>query len=200
MPKIILGERPSQAKPSCGPKRKERMTGQFHSYMNPKCDSGPFQDKGGCGVFAREPIKQGELLCLWGGRVIAEDEIDYNMPNLTQRVLQIDDNLYFLTPEILEPSDCFNHSCEPNAGFTGQIGLIAMRAIEVGEEICMDYAMCDSKPYDEFDCYCGSANCRGRVTGNDWENHELQLRYKGYFSPYLARRIKASQTKIPVIA
>src|SRR4030095_16757715 len=156
MPKIILGEMPS-------PKRKERMTGQFHSYMNPKCDSGPFKDKGGCGVFAREPIKKGELLCLWGGKVIAEDEIDYNMPNLTQRVLQIDDNLYFLTPEMLEPSDCFNHSCEPNAGFTGQIGLIAMRDIEVGEEICMDYAMCDSKPYDEFDCYCGSEKCRGRV-------------------------------------
>ena len=161
---------------------------------------GPFQDKGGCGVFAREPIKKGELLCLWGGRVVAEDEIDYNMPDLTQRVLQIDDNLYFLTPEILEPSDCFNHSCEPNAGFTGQIGLIAMRDIEAGEEICMDYAMCDSKPYDEFDCYCGSANCRGRVTGNDWENPELQVRYKGYFSPYLARRIKASQAKIPVVA
>jgi hypothetical protein len=193
MPKIILGEMPS-------PKRKERMTGQFHSYMNPKCDSGPFKDKGGCGVFAREPIKKGELLCLWGGRVIAEDEIDYNMPNLTQRVLQIDDNLYFLTPEILEPSDCFNHSCEPNAGFTGQIGLIAMRDIEVGEEICMDYAMCDSKPYDEFDCYCSSENCRGRVTGNDWERPDLQARYKGYFSPYLARRIKALKTEISVAA
>ena len=63
--KDILGEMPS-------PKRKERMTGQFHSYLNPKCDSGPFEEKGGCGVFAREPIRKGELLSLWGGRIVAE--------------------------------------------------------------------------------------------------------------------------------
>ena len=52
MLETILGERPS-------PKRKERMTGQFYSYLNPKCDSGEFEEKGGCGVFAREPIKKG---------------------------------------------------------------------------------------------------------------------------------------------
>jgi uncharacterized protein len=191
--KDILGDMPS-------PKRKERMTGQYHSYLNPKCDSGLFEEKGGCGVFAREPIKKGELLCLWGGRVIAEDEIDYNMKDLTQRVLQIDESLYFLTPEVLEPSDCFNHSCEPNSGFTGQIGLTAMRDIAAGEEICMDYAMCDSKPYDEFDCYCGAENCRGRVTGNDWQRADVQARYKGYFSPYLARRIEALQESIRLTA
>jgi uncharacterized protein len=182
----ILGDMPS-------PKRKERMTGQYHSYLNPKCASGMFEEKGGCGIFAREPIKKNELLCLWGGKVVTEAEIDYNMKNLTQRVLQIDENLYFLTPEDLEPADCFNHSCDPNAGFTGQIGLISMRDIAAGEEICMDYAMCDSKPYDEFDCYCGSENCRGRVTGNDWQRADLQARYKSYFSPYLARRIEALQ-------
>ena len=53
MPKTILGEMPSQAKQSCGPKRKEIMTGQFYSHLNPKCDSGVFEEKGGCGVFAR---------------------------------------------------------------------------------------------------------------------------------------------------
>ena len=176
------------------------MTGQYHSYMNPKCDSGPFKDKGGCGVFARQPIKKGELLCLWGGRVIAEDEIDYHMPNLTQRVLQIDDNLYFLTPEILEPSDCFNHSCEPNAGFTGQIGLVAMRDIHAGEELNFDYAMCDGSNYDEFTCYCGSENCRGSVKGTDWSRTELWEKYDGYFMPYLARRIEALKAKTDIAA
>ena len=52
------------------------MTGQFTSYLNPKCDSGQFEEKGGCGVFAREPIKQGELLALFGGR-IASSEIEF---------------------------------------------------------------------------------------------------------------------------
>jgi hypothetical protein len=82
-PKIILGERPS-------PKRKERMTGQYYSHLNPKCDSGVFEEKGGCGVFAREPIKKGELICLWGGRIVSADELDPNMQFFTQRILQIE--------------------------------------------------------------------------------------------------------------
>jgi len=175
------------------------MTGQYYSYLNPKCKSGPLEEKGGCGVFAREPIKKGELLSLWGGRIVTADEIDPNMPNLTQRILQVEDGLYLETPEKLEPADCFNHSCEPNVGFSGQIGLVTMRDIEAGEELNFDYAMCDATPYDEFDCYCGSANCRGRVSGSDWMLPELWEKYDGYFMPYLARRIGALKLKLQEI-
>jgi hypothetical protein len=193
IPKIILGEMPT-------PKRKERMTGQFISYLNPKCDSGQFEEKGGCGVFAREPIKKGELLALFGGRIARKDELDPNMPHFTQRVLQVEDDFYLITPDPLEPSDCFNHSCEPNAGFTGQIGIVAMRDIKAGEEINFDYAMCDGSVYDEFKCYCGSENCRGQVKGNDWSRPELWEKYDGYFMPYLARRIEALKAKEKVSA
>lgn len=172
------------------------MTGQYISYLNPKCDSGSFQGKGGCGVFAREPIKKGELIALWGGRVVAEDELDPHMPNFTQRILQIEEGFYLETPANLEPSDCFNHSCHPNIGFSGQIGLRAMREIEAGEELNFDYAMCDGSPYDEFECYCGSEECREHVTGEDWKIPELWERYDGFFSPYLARRIEALKTTL----
>jgi hypothetical protein len=50
--------------------------------------------------------------------------------------------------------------------------------------------MCDSLPYDHFACACGEAACRGQVSGQDWQNPELQARYRGYFSPYLERRIQ----------
>ena len=60
--------------------------------------------------------------------------------------------------------------------------------------------MCDGSVYDEFDCYCGAHNCRGRVTGNDWKNPELWERYHGYFSPYLARRIEALKAELLVHA
>lgn len=176
------------------------MTGQFQSYLNPKCDSGAFEEKGGCGVFAREPIKKGELLALFGGRVVAKNELDPNMPHFTQRVLQVEDEFYLITPDPLEPSDCFNHSCEPNAGFTGQIGIVAMRDIKAGEEINFDYAMCDGSAYDEFTCYCGSENCRGSVKGHDWMRPELWEKYDGYFMPYLARRIEALKIKAQVPA
>ena len=165
------------------------MTGQFHSHLSPKLEARPFPEKGGYAVYAREPISKDELLVLWGGRIIAESELDFEIPHFTQRVLQIDEGLYIIQPEPLEPSDYFNHSCQPNAGFSGQISLIAMRDIERGEEVCFDYAMCDGSPYDEFSCACGAENCRGNITGEDWNRPELRERYAGYFSPYLQRRI-----------
>lgn len=112
------------------------------------------------------------------------------MPRFTERVIQVDEELYLLTAEKKEPNDCFNHSCEPNLGFTGQIGLMAMRDIEAGEQLTFDYAMSDGGPYDEFDCQCGMPACRHRVTGNDWKRPELWVKYEGFFSSYLARRIE----------
>ena len=56
-----------------------------------------------------------------------------------------------------------------------------MRAIAQGEEICLDYAMCDGSSYDEFDCTCGLPDCRGRVTGEDWKRPELWERDEAIF-------------------
>jgi len=156
--------------------------------MSPKVESRAHPVKGVCGVFCREPISKDEIVALWGGKILSAGEIDRDMPTFAQQILQIEHEFYLMTPS-LEPSDCFNHSCEPNLGLTGQIGLIAMRDIAVGEEVCLDYAMCDGSDYDEFQCTCGTPSCRGRITGQDWKRPELWELYDGYFSPYLQRRI-----------
>lgn len=165
------------------------MSGRYHSYLSPKCQVGAFEEKGGCAVFACEPIRQGEVISMWGGRIVTEQELDRSLPDFTQRIVQVEEELFLETPAEREPSDCFNHSCDPNVGFSGQVALVAMRDIQPGEELTFDYAMCDGSPYDEFECLCGSPGCRGRVTGNDWKRPELWEKYDGYFIPYLARRI-----------
>lgn len=170
------------------------MTNRSFSYLNPKCEARDHAG-GGCGVFAASFIAKGELVSLWGGSIVHKDELDPSMPFFTQRVLQVDEDLYLLTSEELESNDCLNHSCEPNLGFFGQIGLVALRDINASEELRFDYAMSDGSPYDEFVCHCGSANCRKKITGNDWMLPELWARYDGYFSPYLARRILALRAK-----
>ncbi|MBI5945278.1 MAG: SET domain-containing protein-lysine N-methyltransferase [Chloroflexi bacterium] len=164
------------------------MNNSSFSYLNPKCEAHNHPE-GGCGVFATADISKGELISLWGGKIIRKDDLDPSMPRFTQRVVQVDEDLYLLTAEEKEPNDCFNHSCDPNLGFFGQIGLAALRDIQAGEELMFDYAMSDGGPYDEFDCYCGSPICRKKITGNDWMLPELWVKYQGYFSPYLTRRI-----------
>jgi hypothetical protein len=69
--------------------------------------------------------------------------------------------------------------------------LVALRDIAAGEELGYDYATSDGSDYDEFECTCGTALCRGKVSGHDWMLPELQLRHRGSFSPYLAKRIAA---------
>ena len=83
-----------------------------------------------------------------------------------------------------------NHSCEPNLGLQGQIVYVALRDIRIGEELTFDDAMTDDVPY-EMTCRCGTPNCRGTITGQDWKKPELQGRYDGYFSWFIQRRIDA---------
>jgi uncharacterized protein len=172
------------------------MTDRSFSYLNPKCEA-RFNAEGECGVYANANITKGELISMWGGSIIQRNELDPSIPRFTQRVLQVDEELFLLTAEEKEPNDCFNHSCDPNLGFKGQIGLVALRDINSDEELTFDYAMSDGEPYDEFECHCGSSKCRRKITGNDWELPELWERYKGYFSPYLSRRIESIRLTPP---
>lgn len=146
------------------------------------------------GVFARRRIRSGEVLAVWGGEVMTEKRFN-RLPAERQRIsVQVEEHLY-LAPQAEGPAEWFNHSCDPNAGMMGQITLVALRDIAPGEEVCYDYAMSDGSPYDEFECHCGAAACRGRITGNDWRKAELWEQYRGYFSPYLQRRIEALRTR-----
>lgn len=160
------------------------------AYLNPKLEGVEMPEKGGWGVVARQPVPAGELLMVWGGNICSQAELDA-LPEIYRiRSVQVDEDQYLVSPKSDEPADFINHACDPNAGINGQISVVAMREINPGEEVCFDYAMTDSSPYDEFECQCGSANCRRRVTGNDWTLPELQARYKGYFSHYLQKRIE----------
>jgi hypothetical protein len=136
-------------------------------------------------------IEPGELIAVWSGRIIGPDELDELEPEIRRHTVQVEEGLYLasLTPD--EPPDYINHSCEPNAGLDGQVAIVAMHRIQPGEEVTIDYAMCDGSAYDEFDCECGSALCRGHVSADDWRNPTLWERYAGHFSPYLQRRIDA---------
>ena len=74
-----------------------------------------------------------------------------------------------------EPADFVRHSCEPNCGMHGNTVVVALRDIAVGEQVAFDHAMANGSDFDEFECQCGTASCRGKVTGNDWMLPELQL-------------------------
>jgi uncharacterized protein len=147
----------------------------------------------GIGTFATHAIQAGERL-IWvsGGIVYTSEDWRTGRVQLAPELYnetQLDDNLFIATPKSLYYY--VNHSCDPK-----MLNDVAWRDIEAGEEITTDYAYCEASPnYRLEPCNCGSAFCRGRMTGNDWKLPKLQQRYHSYFTPHIERLIRASSAQ-----
>jgi SET domain-containing protein len=170
------------------------------SYRSPKTEVDESKIHGR-GLFATTDIAKNEIVAVKGGHIIDRERLRREVtPRLGPVEIQIDDNLFIapVTDEERESSMLYsNHSCDPNLGIRGEITFVAMRDIRAGEELTHDWAMTDEDDYS-LECNCGTANCRKILTGKDWQRPELQTRYAGYFSAYLARKIVrlASETSI----
>jgi hypothetical protein len=160
------------------------------NYASPSLETRFIGQERGFGAFARAPIRAGELVAVWGGAILTGREVARLDGEQRSFSFQIDDDLFMTTlGRSRDAADFINHNCDPNTGISGQITLVALRDIEIGEEVCFDYAMTDASPFLEFRCQCGSPSCRGYVSADDWRSAELQKRYRGYFSSFLQRRI-----------
>ena len=144
----------------------------------------------GMGMFARAPIRQGEIVFIKGGHILRKEDV-FSSDTISS-YLPLDGE-YFIgatNPEEEPGIKLFiNHSCDPNCGIRGEITFVALRCIATHEEVTIDYATVDDEDYS-FSCACGSPRCRKRVTGRDWKIPELQRRYRGFFARYLADKIR----------
>lgn len=149
----------------------------------------------GFGVFAKEKIKKGERVIVFGGYVMNTKQFDSLTKKLKSFPFQIADDLYFGLSKIseIEEADYLNHSCNPTCGFGGEITVVAIQDIKKEQEITIDYAMCSrnkrSITSDMRNCFCGSKFCRKKITFNDYKRKDLQKRYKGFFQPFLEKKI-----------
>jgi len=166
--------------------------GKMFSWMNPKLEVRE-GEKYGKGVFANQDIGKDEILAIFGGYILTIEEEAKLPEKYKDGGVQIHENYVLSSKDHIEPTDYFNHTCEPNAGFNGQIFLVSMKEINKDDEISFDYAMClfsrGEKDYYSFPCKCGNEKCRGSVTSDDWKTEELQAKYKGYFQRFLEDKI-----------
>jgi len=161
------------------------------SYISPKAEvrASPIH---GRGLFARGEFRAGEIVCVKGGYIFGRAELDRIAPALGPAEIQIADDLFIgpRHPDEREQAMIFsNHSCDPNIGVQGQIVFVALRDIAAGEELTHDWATTDDDDYS-MACHCGARSCRGTITGKDWQNPDLQRKYRGMFSWYLQRKIE----------
>lgn len=136
-------------------------------------------DKEGEGVFATGSFKAGEIVIVG----VIEKMLGENYSHASQ----IGEHEYAFHAGLISK---VNHSCDPNCGIkingTGAHDFAAIRAIAVNEEITFDYAMRNyNVDYFPKQCMCGSAICRGNITG--WKDlpDERKKAYEGFVAPYL---------------
>jgi SET domain-containing protein len=161
------------------------------SYLSPKTEVRDSKIHGR-GLFATGDISKGEIVAVKGGHIVDRKTLREKItPVLGAVEIQIDDDLFIapVTDRERESSMLYsNHSCDPNLGVRGEITFVAMRDICAGEELTHDWAMTDDDDYS-IKCNCGAPDCRETLSGKDWQRPDLQERYAGYFSTYLARKI-----------
>lgn len=163
-----------------------------HRWLNPKCEvkPSPICAKG---VFAKDPIKKGEIIRITGGIIIPKSDAERYNKRIVYDVEDIyldvsDDFVIAPTQEDLDKTATINHSCSPNAGFLDTITIIAIRDIEPGEEIGWDYAFSQTA-FAAFDCRCEKPDCRKIIRPDDWQIKSIQQEYGQYFAPYLKAKI-----------
>lgn len=120
--------------------------------------------KYGLGVFALEKIRKGTVIWILDGEIISFDE---SIRRIKSGEEEQTDSLQVgleLDMDLDELSRTFNHSCCPNSGLRKTSELIALRDINVGEEITYDYSATIGPNIPSslwgMRCKCGSEKCR----------------------------------------
>ena len=131
----------------------------------------------GKGCFAKESIKEGEIVCKMHGIPISYMQFSEKYGDKCDDLLQIGPEQFI---ELSEPFYFINHSCNPNTGMRNEAVLFALRNIPKGEEITYDYSTTsDDLSWNlETDCVCNDKNCRRLVSDFLSLPHDRREYYK----------------------
>ena len=127
----------------------------------------------GKGVFALQPIAEGERIIEYKGQRISWPEAlrrhphDPAEPNHTF-YFHIDDEHVIDANVAGNAARWINHACAPNCQADeneGRVFIHSLRNLKPGEELFYDYGLIIDERYTaklkrEYECRCGSRNCR----------------------------------------
>jgi ribosomal protein S18 acetylase RimI-like enzyme len=143
----------------------------------------------GKGLFATAPIAAGEVVSVLAGRKVSTAELAELLKRPPVDTITLEEDLHLVLPNDPRPVIAYgNHSCDPNTWWTDAVTLVARRDFAAADELTSDYGTSTGVPEWRMSCACGSALCRGVVTGADWQRPELQERYGDHWIPELLAR------------
>lgn len=135
----------------------------------------------GFGIYANQPISANEVIFnneARAHRIVNKRFVDQHWTAeekdlFARYAVPLSKHIYILwddDPSVWAPQ---NHSCNPNTAYDG-LNVKATREIANNEELTLDYATFLDETMEPFQCQCGSATCRGLVTGTKGNTMELR--------------------------
>jgi len=102
---------------------------------------------------------------------------------------------------IRDNSEYKNHSCDPNTWHVidDDTVMTARRDIHPGDDVTYDYCTTETENSKHvakgWKCICGAKVCRGRLTGVEYKDPELQKRYARRWAAYIQDKIDKENEK-----
>ena len=115
----------------------------------------------GEGVIALVPFKEGDCVFTFTGALLSEQ---------TLYTLQLKPGFYVHDPIVMGK---VLHSCAPNTSCDMNTRTFtALRNIEPGDFITMDYETTEDVLFRPFHCGCGAENCKDLIRGRKFLSHQ----------------------------
>ncbi len=126
----------------------------------------------GYGIYAIKHLQPGEVIFHGEGmaqRIVTKRFVEENWDKKDKETFAryaypISSEVYLLWDENPAEWAPQNHSCNANTVYNG-LNVIALRVINIGEELTLNYASFLDETMQPFNCQCGVPNCIGNVTG-----------------------------------
>jgi len=120
--------------------------------------------KNGHGVITYRSFEPGDLLAVVAGEIVRD---------IRQHTLQISKRRHMYDPYF---TGYLLHSCDPNVSLNMRARtLTALKPIQAGSFLFMDYTETEDTLFRQFACCCGSENCRGWITGRNEAPHQIVI-------------------------
>ena len=131
----------------------------------------------GQGLFTAQDIKKSTKVIRYTGEKINQAESDRRLAAGNVYIFGLDERYAIDGNTHKNTARYINHSCEPNAGLSAKLEMIALRDIKAGEELFWDYSTWMLERHWEMKCYCGSSQCRQVVRDFDLLPNRTQSKY-----------------------
>src|SRR3989344_7054225 len=138
----------------------------------------------GKGLFAKKPIKMGEIIAELDGRIYKAEKCSLLLKDIADHAVQFSQKKWRDSKGFAR---YINLSCNPNCGIKGKFKIMAIRNIKKGEELTFDYEMSEDSDW-RMKCRCNKKNCRKIIGAFKNLPESIRKKYKNYISEWLIKK------------